>query len=97
MTTLNFDIDADGVALISIDLPGRPVNVFTPELTADLAAAVERVLATPAIKGAVITSAKSSFIAGADLKDLVGAYDEGVTLAQAAQRFSADNALMRRM
>lgn len=97
MTTLKFDIDADGVALISIDLQDRPVNVFTPELTADLAAAVERVIATPEIKGAVITSAKSSFIAGADLKNLVAAYDQGATLAQAAQRFASENALMRRM
>jgi 3-hydroxyacyl-CoA dehydrogenase/enoyl-CoA hydratase/3-hydroxybutyryl-CoA epimerase len=97
MTTLQFDIDADGVALISIDLPDRPVNVFTPELTADLEAAVESVLATPAIKGAVLTSAKSSFIAGADLKNLVTAHGEGATLAQAAQRFAAENALMRRM
>ncbi|WP_075790827.1 3-hydroxyacyl-CoA dehydrogenase NAD-binding domain-containing protein [Massilia putida] len=97
MTTLHFDIDADGVALIRIDLPDRPVNVFTPALTADLAAAVERVLATPAIKGAVLTSAKPTFIAGADLKDLVRAFDDGITLAQAAQRFAAENALMRRM
>ncbi|MES2258470.1 MAG: 3-hydroxyacyl-CoA dehydrogenase NAD-binding domain-containing protein [Pseudomonadota bacterium] len=97
MTTLKFDIDADGVALISIDLPDRPVNVFTPELTADLAAAVERVLTTPEIKGAVLTSAKATFIAGADLKNLVNAYDEGITLAQAAQRFTKENALMRRM
>ncbi|HEX8601930.1 MAG TPA: 3-hydroxyacyl-CoA dehydrogenase NAD-binding domain-containing protein [Pseudoduganella sp.] len=97
MTNLKFDIDADGVALISIDLPDRPVNVFTPALTADLAAAVERVIATPGIKGAVLTSAKAGFIAGADLKNLVTAFDEGATLAQAAGRFAAENALMRRM
>jgi 3-hydroxyacyl-CoA dehydrogenase/enoyl-CoA hydratase/3-hydroxybutyryl-CoA epimerase len=97
MKTLQLDIDADGVAQITIDLPGRTVNVFTPDFVTDLAEAVERVIATPGIKGAVITSAKKTFIAGADLKDLVNAYDEGVTLKQASLRFARENALMRRI
>jgi 3-hydroxyacyl-CoA dehydrogenase/enoyl-CoA hydratase/3-hydroxybutyryl-CoA epimerase len=97
MKTLQFDIGTDGVALITIDLPGRSVNVFTPEFVDDLASAVENVIASPDIKGAVIASAKKSFIAGADLKDLVNAYDQGITLKQASQRFVRENALMRRM
>jgi 3-hydroxyacyl-CoA dehydrogenase / enoyl-CoA hydratase / 3-hydroxybutyryl-CoA epimerase len=97
MKTIQFDINADGVALLTIDLPGRSVNVFTPEFVSDLAEAVERVIAAPEIKGAVLTSAKKSFIAGADLKDLVKAYGEGITRKQAAARFSRENALMRRI
>ena len=32
MTALKFELGADGIALLSIDVPGRPMNVLTPEL-----------------------------------------------------------------
>lgn len=97
LNCLKFDVDHDGVALISLDLPGRSVNVFTPELVDDLETAVERVLTDAAIKGAVITSAKSSFLAGADLKSLVEAYGKGITALQASRQFDRENRLFRRM
>ncbi|ROM33945.1 3-hydroxyacyl-CoA dehydrogenase [Pseudomonas poae] len=97
LNCLKFDVDHDGVALISLDLPGRPVNVFTPELVDDLESAVERVLTDAAIKGAVITSAKSGFLAGADLKSLVEAYGKGITAPQASKQFDRENRLFRRM
>ena len=56
MHTLRLEIGLDGVALISFDLPDRPVNVFTPEFVAELSEAVERVLAADEIRGAVLTS-----------------------------------------
>jgi len=97
MNTLKFDIGQDGVALIALDLPDRPVNVFTPELVADLEQAVERVLGEASIKGAVLTSAKPVFLAGADLKALVSAYDQGIDATTASQRFARENALFRRI
>ena len=96
--TLTLSVDADGIALITIDLPGRPMNVLAPEFNADFAAAVEQVASDAAIKGAVVTSGKSSgFIAGADLKDLVNAYDAGITPTQAAQASQQISSLFRRM
>lgn len=59
-------IGDDGIAEIVWDLPGRSVNVLNPESLAAFAAAVDRVLGDPAIRGAIVTSAKSGFIAGAD-------------------------------
>lgn len=97
MTTLKFDVDQDGIALIALDLPERSVNVFTPDLVADLEDAVERVLADATIKGAVLTSGKSSFLAGADLKNLVDAFDQNITATESAKRFAAENQLFRRM
>lgn len=67
MKNIRFDIDADGVALITFDMPGRSTNVLEAGSIADYANAVERVINDPAIKGAVVTSAKPSFIAGIDL------------------------------
>lgn len=97
MNTLKFEIDHSGIALISLDLPFRSVNIFTPQLVDDLTLAVERVLTEPAIKGAVLTSAKPTFLAGADLKSLVDSYAQGIQAPQAAKRFALENRLFRRM
>ncbi len=59
--------DADGVATITWDLPGRSMNVLTFEGIAELDAAIDAALADPAVKGIVITSAKPDFAGGMDL------------------------------
>jgi 3-hydroxyacyl-CoA dehydrogenase/enoyl-CoA hydratase/3-hydroxybutyryl-CoA epimerase len=97
MKTISYAVDAQGVALLTIDLPERPVNVFTPDFIADLGTAVEQVLADEKVVGAVITSAKSAFIVGADLSDLVKAYDKGMTPSQASKYFDTEMRLMRRI
>ena len=69
MTFTNFklDIDAGGIALVTWDMPGRSMNVIDPTIMTELAAIVEKVATDAAIKGAVVTSAKDTFCAGADL------------------------------
>jgi 3-hydroxyacyl-CoA dehydrogenase/enoyl-CoA hydratase/3-hydroxybutyryl-CoA epimerase len=96
-STLRFDVDAGGIATLTLEVPGRPVNVITPEFQEDLAAAVERIAADGSIRGAVITSARRDFMAGADLKDLATAYDRGLSAAQAAGFSRALNLLYRRL
>jgi 3-hydroxyacyl-CoA dehydrogenase/enoyl-CoA hydratase/3-hydroxybutyryl-CoA epimerase len=66
--TLHVEVDADGIALITLDDASRPMNVVSPEFIDDMIAAIERIAADPAVRGAVITSAKPAFMAGADLK-----------------------------
>ena len=95
--TIQYTVDQDGIALLTIDLPGKPVNVLMPELMADLAELTRRAAEDEAVKGMVLTSAKKSFIAGADIKDMVTAYDRGVTVKEAAG-FSHDlNRTLRAM
>src|SRR5262249_3288336 len=69
MDTINFklDVDADGIALVTWDAPGRSMNVIDLRTIEELSAIVERVAADAAIKGAVVTSGKETFCAGADL------------------------------
>src|SRR3954470_2654869 len=69
MTYVNFtlDTDADGIALVTWDAPGRSMNVIDLKVIEELPTIVEKVAADAAIKGAVITSGKESFCAGADL------------------------------
>lgn len=69
MTSINFqlDIDADGIALITWDAPGRSMNVIDLKVMEELTELVEKVATDAAIKGAVVTSGKETFCAGADL------------------------------
>jgi 3-hydroxyacyl-CoA dehydrogenase/enoyl-CoA hydratase/3-hydroxybutyryl-CoA epimerase len=70
-TTITTDIDADGIALLTIDVPNQSMNVITPEFIADLGEAIGQIGSDAAIKGAVICSGKASgFMAGMDLKYL---------------------------
>jgi 3-hydroxyacyl-CoA dehydrogenase / enoyl-CoA hydratase / 3-hydroxybutyryl-CoA epimerase len=60
-------IDQDGIALVTWDMPGRSMNVIDRQVTDELATIIEQVATDSAIKGAVVTSAKEAFSAGADL------------------------------
>jgi 3-hydroxyacyl-CoA dehydrogenase/enoyl-CoA hydratase/3-hydroxybutyryl-CoA epimerase len=61
------EVRGDGVAVITIDDPREPVNTVTRELGEELFAHVEYVAADPAVKGAVLTSAKKDFVVGANI------------------------------
>jgi 3-hydroxyacyl-CoA dehydrogenase / enoyl-CoA hydratase / 3-hydroxybutyryl-CoA epimerase len=61
------DVDADGIALITWDMPGRSMNVIDLSVIEELSKIVEQVATDAAIKGAAITSGKDTFCAGADL------------------------------
>jgi 3-hydroxyacyl-CoA dehydrogenase / enoyl-CoA hydratase / 3-hydroxybutyryl-CoA epimerase len=69
MTNKNFacDVDADGIALVTWDMPGRSMNVIDLDVIEELSAIVDRVTNDAAIKGAVVTSGKDTFSGGADL------------------------------
>ncbi|MDQ3557982.1 MAG: 3-hydroxyacyl-CoA dehydrogenase NAD-binding domain-containing protein [Pseudomonadota bacterium] len=69
-----FETDADGIALLTFDMPGRSMNVFTFEVMDELEALVERVAADAGIKGAVIVSGKKDFSGGADITMLHGLF-----------------------
>ena len=67
MVHFKLDTDADGIALVTWDSPGRSMNVIDLKVMEELASIIETVAADAAIKGAVITSGKDTFCAGADL------------------------------
>ncbi|TPN68044.1 3-hydroxyacyl-CoA dehydrogenase [Mesorhizobium sp. B1-1-1] len=66
-TNFTLDIDADGIALVTWNMPDRSMNVFTEEVMRELNAIVDKVAGDAAIKGAVITSGKDTFSGGADI------------------------------
>jgi 3-hydroxyacyl-CoA dehydrogenase/enoyl-CoA hydratase/3-hydroxybutyryl-CoA epimerase len=67
MPIFTTDIDADGIASIAWDLPGKSLNVLTEAGIAELDAAVDAALADQGVTGIVITSGKPDFAAGMDL------------------------------
>lgn len=68
MKTIRYELQ-DGIATLTFDEPGSPVNTMCLQWQEDLAEAVEQVLKDKeAIRGIVLASAKSTFFAGADLK-----------------------------
>ncbi|KAA9383040.1 FAD-dependent oxidoreductase [Neorhizobium galegae] len=68
-TYKNFTVetDADGIALVTWDMPDKSMNVFTMEVMDEIEAIVDATVADAAVKGVVFTSGKSSFSGGADL------------------------------
>src|SRR5690242_8337272 len=74
MAFKNFKVeqDADGIALVTWDIPGRSMNVLDPTSVEELDAIVRQTSEDAAVKGVVITSSKEAFCAGADLSMLEG-------------------------
>lgn len=61
-------VDDEGLATLTWDVPGSAVNVWTEKSIEGFAEAAGRLIDDTAIKGVVIASAKESFHAGADLE-----------------------------
>lgn len=67
-TFFTFEHQDDGIAVISIDLPGEAQNVLKMEFIEELEPVVEQIKTDSSIKGLIIKSGKEgSFIAGADI------------------------------
>jgi len=68
MKTIRYELQ-DGIATITFDEQGSPVNTMCQDWQHDLTAVTAQVLKDKdAIRGIILASAKSTFFAGADLK-----------------------------
>ncbi len=67
MASFKFDVDSDGIALVTWDMGDRSMNVITMDVIAELGTIVDKVANDAAVKGVVITSGKAAFCGGADL------------------------------
>ncbi|MEP1206502.1 MAG: 3-hydroxyacyl-CoA dehydrogenase NAD-binding domain-containing protein [Rhizobiaceae bacterium] len=77
MKNFTLETDSDGIALITWDMPGKSMNVIDGLVMDELEALIEQIENDEAIKGAVITSGKKAFGAGADLtllQSMLGTY-----------------------
>ena len=94
--TFSVETDQDGIALVTIDLPGQSMNVWNEALMREFAAFVDAFIADDAMKGLVITSGKpSGFLAGADLRMLGG--QTAQTMGEAFENSFALNKTLRKL
>jgi len=72
METLRYELDDAGIATITFDELGSPVNTMTLQWQHDLAeAAAQLVRDKDRIKGVLLSSAKTTFFAGAELNSVL--------------------------
>ncbi|ORM27774.1 3-hydroxyacyl-CoA dehydrogenase NAD-binding domain-containing protein [Williamsia sp. 1135] len=68
---INWEQDSDGVVLLTMDDPNQGANTMNGLYTTSMAATVDRLEAEKDnITGVILTSAKKTFFAGGDLKDM---------------------------
>ena len=69
---IRYEKDAENVVTVTFDAPGAPVNTMTEAWEAAFAETVERLAREKAsIRGVILASAKKTFFAGAELKDVL--------------------------
>ncbi len=69
----------DGIVILTLDDPAQSTNTMNSRYVASMQSTVERLEAErESITGVVVTSAKDTFLAGADLKELSAATDDAV-------------------
>ena len=90
---LTLDV-VDGVAVLTLDLPGEPVNKFSPAVIDEFTALLDRIEADASIVAAVLISGKpGNFIAGADIDQFL----EFRTAADAARASAFGHTMMHRI
>ena len=67
MTNFKCEVDQDGIALITWDMPGRSMNVLNAEVLSELETLLDKTTADSNVKGVVVTTGKDTFSGGADL------------------------------
>lgn len=97
MATLQLAIDADGIALITLNDSTKPMNVVSPIFIDELSSAIERIAIDEAVRGVIITSAKSGFMAGADLKHILSLMESGISVSDALTFSQRPQAMHRRL
>jgi 3-hydroxyacyl-CoA dehydrogenase/enoyl-CoA hydratase/3-hydroxybutyryl-CoA epimerase len=85
------------IAILSIDMPGRAVNVLTPELAKELGAAFDAAVADEGVDGIVVTSRKPSFVAGADLAQMAAFASSAIKPSAAMAMIALYGDLFRRI
>ena len=95
MAFKNFKVetDADGIALVTWDIPGRSMNVLDETSITELEEIVKQTSADAAVKGVVVTSGKEAFSAGADLSMLEGMNRRYAELLKAKGEVAANQML----
>ena len=89
--------DDDTVAVVTMDMPGRSQNVWNQSSIAALSSLLDRFEADDGATGAILTSAKKDFIAGADLEFIQAMVSGDKDPVVLTERSGALGTLLRRL
>lgn len=94
MSAIHYDLGSDQILTLTIDMPGQSANTMNADFRAALTETVGKVKSDlDNIRGIIVTSAKKTFFAGGDLKELhkvtradAGAFEDMVNSMKAEMR-----------
>jgi len=94
MSAIHYDLGSDQILTLTIDMPGQSANTMNADFRAALTETVGKVKSDlDNIRGIIVTSAKKTFFAGGDLKELykvtredAGAFEDMVNGMKAEMR-----------
>ncbi|POX38096.1 3-hydroxyacyl-CoA dehydrogenase [Streptomyces sp. Ru73] len=90
-STIRWEQDETGVVTLVLDDPNQSANTMNQDFKASLAAVADRLEAEKdSVRGIIFTSAKKTFFAGGDLRELIA-----VTPENAQQAFEAGQGIKR--
>lgn len=96
---IHITVDAEGIATLLFDRTDSAMNTMDMKFMDEIEAAIERLATDDAIKGAIFTSGKPVFAAGADLKEMEASLDKAddLPLAERLKLNASLSKLLRRM
>ena len=93
----DYQRDDQGIVTLTFDMPDRSQNVWNTDSLAALSAAVERLSEDAQAVGAILTSGKRDFVAGADLETIEAMAAGGRTAEELAEGAGALGDVLRRL
>lgn len=78
---IRYAVDADGIATLTLDYPGKTMNVIDGDFMASLDSCLRRIQEDDKVIGAIVTSGKDTFVAGADLLSMEANMDRMADLS----------------
>ncbi len=94
---LKLSVDADGIATVLLDVPDAPLNPLSDVLVAEFESALDQIVADRAVRGVVVSSAKSAFAAGWNLIELLALLDTVKDARELQTRTAGLPRLLRRL
>ncbi|HET8645947.1 MAG TPA: enoyl-CoA hydratase-related protein, partial [Vicinamibacteria bacterium] len=85
---LSYDLDAEGILVATLDVPGEKVNALSRSLANEFTTLIEGLESRTDVSGVILRSGKpDNFIAGADIRDFgtIRSQLEGETLSREGQ------------
>lgn len=88
---IRYEKDADGIVTLTLDDPAQRANTMNDDFRQSLSEVVDKLEKEDALTGVIVTSAKDTFFAGGDLRQLIQVTDENAAeFAQGVAKIKSD-------